>query len=212
MASTSGPLVTVNLMAHHLSGPTRLRSLNVPAYRVDGPNAIGTNDDGIRTTSQFTHRLSTRWTQVEWNQTICWGNDRISQEPGVIRVLLMPGVGYRVDPGRRWIDITIADMDNCAAPGDRTENGGVVYQFNGSGGAWGVCTCAAESRHPSVRQALNRPATVTTPGPDRRLGTDDDGTASVPPPSTGFLSNLAKQFHDPSHLYCDESPYRGLTN
>ncbi len=194
--------LTVNLMAHTVSGPDRLRDHGVPTYMADGSAEIKTRSEFRQTVSAGT------WTTVAAGGRICHGNDRVEQIPSVIRVLLMPGAGYRVDPNRRWIDITVIDMDNCAMPDDRTENGGVVYQFNESGGAWGTCTCATESQHPSVRRALDR--TIPTPGDDGRYGTDDDGTTDAPPASTALLRSLAGNFHDPSYLYCEESPYKGL--
>ncbi len=193
--------MSVNLIAFTVDGPDRLRNYGVPAY-------LAVDSAAIRSRSQFSQTISTSWTPVTGGNRICIGNDKIQQIPSTIRVLLLPGAGYRVDPQRRSIDVNVVDLDSCATPDDWPKNEGVVYQFNGSNGAWGTCTCAAQSQHPSVRRALDR--TIPTPGPDGRYGTDDDGTTDAPEPSAGFLGLLAAGFHDPSYLYCPESPWKGL--
>ncbi len=135
---------------------------------------------------------------------LCWKDDNLDTGDSEVMVVIVNGPGYTVHPTEGRKHFTITDNDDCAKPADTP--GGVVYQRRGGSS----CTCATESQHSSVRRALDRPKTITTPGMDRTLGTDDDGTADVPPPGAGFLSRLAGMFHDPSYLYCAESPYRGL--
>ncbi len=210
-ASQGAQGVTVNVMAHTVSGYDRFRNLGVPVYL----NESGLYQYGVyrlRTAATYTTN-STDWMDLNSfsnnRGSPCFKNDNLITGPSVIRVVLLRGTGYTINPQMRMVEVNIRDEHGEQFCGQVTAGQDRYMPHPQGGMAWGVCTCAAKSRHPSVRQALNRPATVTTPGPDRRLGTDD-GTASVPPPSTGFLSNLAKQFHDPSHLYCADSPYKGL--
>ncbi len=204
-ADRSANNVRLNLRAITVSGPDRLRDYGVPAYKADGSADISTG-------GTFRASLTTSYRDGGVvgmpDGMICWGDDKIESDASTVRIMLMPGAGYTIDPAKRWVEYQVIDLDNCSDPGGRTNNEGIVYKFNSSGGAWGTCTCATESRHPSVRRALDR--TIPTPGPDGQYGTDDDGTTDAPEPSAGFLNRLAAQFHDPSHIYCDESPYKGL--
>ncbi len=122
--------VTVELMAIPLSGPNRLRDHGMPAY-------VAIDSAAIQTRGQSTGTLTTTWCQVPPASWFCFGNDRIEQPGRVIRILLMPGPGDRVDPNRRWIDISVFDMDNCTDLDGQLSNGGVVYQFTPDGG---TCT------------------------------------------------------------------------
>ncbi len=204
-ADRSANNVMLNLRAVTVSGPERLRDYGVPAYKAAGSAEISTG-------GTFRANLTTSYRNGRAlgmpDGMICWGDDKIESDGSVVRIMLMRGAGYTIDPNKPWVEYSVFDQDTCSEPGGRTENEGVVYRFNSSGGAWGTCTCTAESRSPEVRRALDR--TIPTPGPDGRFGTDDDGTTDAPAPSAGFLSRLAAQFHDPSYLYCDESPYKGL--
>ena len=204
-ADRSANNVTLNLRAITVSGPDRLRDYGVPAYKARDSAEISTG--GTFGASLTTSYRDGRAVGMP-DEMICWGDDKIESTRSVVRIMLMRGPGYTIDPDKRWVEYSVFDIDNCSDPGREPNNEGIVYRFNASGGAWGTCTCATESRHSSVRRALDR--TIPTPGPDGRYGTDDDGTTEAPEPSTGFLSRLAAQFHDPSYLYCDESPYKGL--
>ncbi len=202
-ASQDASGVTVNVMAHTVSGHDRFRDLGVPAY-------VNRGVYRSRTTATFASN-STSW--VDLNSlsgntgSPCFPDDNLITGESVIRVVLLPGTGYTINPNMRMAEVVIWD-----GPGEecsRVRGNQKLYMPHPQGGmAWGVCTCAAQSQHPSVRRALDR--TIPTPGDDGRYGTDDDGTTPAPAPSEGFLSNLAKQFHDPSYLYCEGSPYRGF--
>ncbi len=208
-ASQGAQGVTVNVMAHTVSGYDRFRNLGVPAYL----NESGNFQYGVyrqRTAATYTTN-STDWTDLNSfsNNTgsPCFKNDNLITGPSVVRVVLLPGTGYTINPQMRMVELSIRDEPGEQSCNQVTDQD--LYMPHPQGGmAWGVCTCAAQSQHPSVRRALDR--TIPTPGDDGRYGTDDDGTTPAPAPSEGFLSNLAKQFHDPSHLYCEGSPYRGL--
>ena len=145
---------------------------------------------------------------IPQGRAICWGDDNLDTGDTEVMLVIANGPGYTVDPAASTHTFTIRDNDDCRNPA--ATPGGVVYKFrNGNSGS--TCICATESRHSSARRALDpKKRTIPTPGDDGRYGTDDDGTATAPSPSAGFLSGLAKQFHDPSYLYCEESPYRGL--
>ena len=211
-ASSNAQGVSVNVFAHTVSGYDRFRNPGVRAY-IDPSSS-----DVYRQRSQATYTdNSTAWEQLgdtggsfsNGAGSPVFPNDLLVTGNSVVRVILMPGTGYTINPNMRSVDITVRDTpgERCAAASSAP--GGKYYMPHPQGGlAWGVCTCAAESRHSSVRRALDR--TIPTAGPDGRFGTDDDGTTEAPEPSTGFLSRLAAQFHDPSYLYCDESPYKGL--
>ncbi len=133
---------------------------------------------------------------------LCWGDDNLDTGDTEVMVVIANGPGYTVHPTKGRAIFTIRENDSCANPTAAT--GGVVHRMNGSS----TCICATKSRSSEVRRALDR--TIPTPGPDGRFGTDDDGTTDAPEPSAGFLSRLAAQFHDPSYLYCMDSPYKGL--
>jgi len=76
--------------------------------------------------------------------------------------------------------------------------GGVVWKENPD------CRCATESTHASVRRLGSQSTTIT-----RR----DSTTETYTQPEENWrqtLRNLAKDFSDPSYLYCAESPWKGL--
>ena len=202
-ASQDARNVTVNVIAHTVSGHDRFRNFGVPAY---------VNQDVYRprTTATFAN-ITTSWVHLNSSSSNtgspCFPDDNLITGDSVIRVVLLPGSGYTINPNMRMAEVVIRDepLEECGM----VRGSQKLYMPHPQGGmAWGVCTCAAQSQHPSVQRALDR--TVPTPGDDGRYGTVDDGTTPAPAPSTGFLSNLGRQFHDPSHLYCEGSPYRGL--
>ncbi len=135
---------------------------------------------------------------------LCWGDDNLDTGDTEVMVVIANGPGYTVHPTKGRAIFTIRENDSCANPTAAT--GSVVHQMNSSGR---TCICATESRVSDVRRALDR-GTIPTPGDDGRYGTDDDGTTTGPEKPANFLSRLAAQFHDPSYLYCPESPYKGL--
>ncbi len=181
--------VRLNLMAVTVSGPDRLRDYGVPAYQASGSAEINT-----RTTFQASLRTSYRIRLAPSGQLICWGDDKIQSDASVIRVMLMPGSGYMIDPNKRWVDYTIFDMDNCSDPAGRTQNGGIVYQFNSSGGAWGTCTCAEESY--AVRSLRAR----------RGVG-EDPGQFANEEALQSYASAAASWMTDSTN-YCPESPHQ----
>ncbi len=209
-ASRGAQGVSVNVFAHTVSGHDRFRNYGVPAYIEQGSRTV------YRQRSRATYTSnSTDWMSLgDFNGgrgagSPLFPNDLLVTGDSVVRVILMPGTGYTINPNMRSVDVTVRDTPGESCDAASSAPGGKYYMPHPQGGlAWGVCTCAAASLHPEVRRALDR--TVPTPGPDGRYGTDDDGTMPAPPPSTEFLSNLGRQFHDPSHLYCEESPYKGL--
>ncbi len=133
---------------------------------------------------------------------LCWGDDNLDTGDTEVMVVIANGPGYTVHPTKGRAVFTIRENDSCRNP--TSTPGGVVHRMNGSS----TCICATASRVSDVRRALDR--TIPTPGDDGRYGTDDDGTTAAPPPGAGFLSRLAAQFHDPSYLYCPDSPWKGL--
>ncbi len=197
--------------------PTQTTNVHVIASTTRGPNLFENRNPGLLT-DHVDNRNIRGYVSVripardgDWyNGYLCWRDDTIDSGNGSdVRVQIVNGSGYTVSPTRGHVNITIAENDFCNNP----PVDGVVHKLNASGGAWGTCTCAMESQHPSVRRALDPDKRkIPTPGPDGRYGTDDDGTTNAPEPSTGFLRSLAAQFHDPSYLYCEESPYKGLPN
>ncbi len=208
-ASSNAQGVSVNIFAHTVSGHDRFRDYGVPAYIEQGSNTVYRQRSQARYTNNNTNWAELNSSLFSGAGSPCFADDLLITGNSVVRVFLMPGTGYTINPNMRSVDITVRDTPNekCASPNNAP--GGKYYMPHPQGGlAWGVCTCAAASLHPDVRRALDR--TVPTPGRDGRYGTDDDGTMPAPPPSTEFLSNLGRQFHDPSHLYCEESPYKGL--
>ncbi len=165
--------------------------------KADGTGLIADKNDRIKGFAEMT--LTSKGLSATG---LCWGDDNLDTGDSTVMVVIANGPGYTVHPTKGRAVFTIRENDSCRNPTAAT--GGVVHRMNGSS----TCICATESRHSSVRRALNR--TMPTPGDDGRYGTEDDGTTDAPPPSAGFLSSLAGMFHDPSHLYCADSPYKGL--
>ncbi len=196
----SGSL-TVRVAAITVSGPDRFSERHGGKFlnKADGTGPIAAKNANIKGFAEMT--LTTNGLRPTG---LCWKDDNLDTGDSEVMIVIVNGPGYTVHPTEGRAYLTITDNDDCANPAGTP--GGVVYQRRGGSS----CTCATESQHSSVRRALDRPKTITTPGMDRTLGTDDDGTADVPPPGAGFLSRLAGMFHDPSYLYCAESPYRGL--
>ncbi len=192
--------VRVHLIAYTVSRPDRLRNRGVEAYKVNA-------DQIIRSSDQFVRNLTTAWTPLDAGRGICIGDNRIKEDLSEIHVVLMraPNGGYEVGT-QRSIDISVLDRDTCGDATAIDRNGGAIYRVEANGQS---CTCATESRVSDVRRALEE-RTYPTPGDDERYGTDDDGTAEASPASMDFLKSLARNFHDPSYLYCNESPYKGL--
>jgi len=113
----------------------------------------------------------------------------------VVEVVIANGPGYTVHPERGRIEFTITDNDDCTSPAGTP--GGVVWKESG-------CRCATASTHASVRRLSER-TTVLNAG-------EDDERTVTPPEETWqqTLRNLAAHFSDPSYLYCEESPWKGL--
>ena len=166
--------------------------------KADGSGLIAAKNGRI---TGFAEMTLTRKTLTSTG--LCWGDDNLDTGDSTVMVVIANGPGYTVHPTKGRATFTIRDNDSCRNPTAAT--GGVVHRMNGSS----TCICATESRVSDVRRALED-RTIPTPGDDGRYGTDDDGTTDAPLPGAGFLSRLAAQFHDPSHLYCADSPYKGL--
>ncbi len=213
----------VALIAFTVDGPDRLRNYGVPAYLADGSAAI-------RSRSQFSQTIGTGRTAVATEHQICVGND---QPVSPIRTLLLPAPGCRVDPDHRSIDILVADLDACDAPDDQTANGRVVDQFNGSGS---TCICAAARRNANVRRLVGPdPVVIAEPSttPSNPMGNDEERQRAIKDDAVNCrnancnrtfcteqrqsemthqtsLRRLGEDFHDPGHLYCPKSPWKGL--
>ncbi len=138
---------------------------------------------------------------------LCWGDDNLDTGDTEVMVVIANGPGYTVHPTKGRADFTIRENDSCANPAAAT--GGVVHRMNGSS----TCICATASRVSDVRRALTPISReFRTAGPDGIFGNADDVTETreLTPSSPGFLQQLAAQFHDPSHLHCPDSPWKGL--
>ena len=208
--------VDARVFAVVLSGHNRFADRHGGKFlkRADNGELIAPKNAGIGSRGRVTWAAGARSNRLplgEGGQGICWSDDNLDTGDTEVMIVIANGPGYTVDPEESRHTFTIRDNDDCANPA--ATPGGVVYKINGGR----TCICATESRVSDVRRALKRPTnipgqTVPTPGPDGQIGTDDDGTAPVPfpPASTDFLRSLAGNFHDPSYLYCEESPYKGL--
>ncbi len=119
---------------------------------------------------------------------LCWTDDNLDTGPSEVEVVILNGPGYTVHPERGRFRFTIRDNDDCANPA--ATPGGVVYKMD-SGGR--TCICATESRHSNML---------------RRLA--DQPTRQSAATHQAKLRQLGTMFHDPSHLYCPESPWKGL--
>ncbi len=187
-----------------------------PSPTVPRPTGSGFQSDTVPKNDKIAGSGTVTWgrggsgnTQpgIPEGRAICWADDNLDTGDTEVMLVIANGPGYTVDPANSRHTFTIRDNDDCRDPA--ATPGGVVYRMNGSS----TCICATESRVSDVRRALTpitRP--FRTAGPDGIFGNDDDVTETreLTPSSPGFLKQLAAQFHDPPHLYCPDSPYRGL--
>jgi len=136
----------------------------------------------------------------------------------VVEVVIANGPGYTVHPERGRIEFTITDNDDCTNPAGTP--GGVVWKENPD------CRCAMQSTHASVRRLgspkprvhvdLRACADGETPGDPPVCSTSRRAPATTRTHTQSeatwrqTLGNLAAHFSDPSHLYCEDSPYKGL--
>jgi len=180
--------LTVNVVAITTAGPDRFADRHGGKFlrKADG-SLIAPKNGSIKSsaTIQFAQRQN-------YPTRLCWADDSLDTGDSQVMVFVANGPGYTAHPTSGRLEFTITDNDECANPVAAT--GGVVYRHNASGGAWGTCTCARESQHSSVR----------------RLATAEPSPGQSEETWRQNLLNLSGFFHDPSHLYCDDSPYRGL--
>jgi len=117
---------------------------------------------------------------------ICWRNDIIDSGFSEVMVVIANGPGYTVSPTAGRLNFSIFDNDACTAPA--TTPGGVFWKENPD------CRCATKSTNDRVER-------LTTPEP--RDGQSMEAWQQI-------RRNVAQYFHDPSYLYCADSPYKGL--
>ncbi len=151
-ASRGAQGVSVNVFAHTVSGHDRFRNHGVPAYIEQGSRTV------YRQRSRATYTSnSTDWMSLgDFNGgrgagSPLFPDDLLVTGDSVVRVILMPGTGYTINPNMRSVDITVRDTpgESC----DAASSGVKYYMPHPQGGlAWGVCTCSDEGPwHPQQR-------------------------------------------------------------
>jgi len=112
--------VTVNIIAYHVSGYNRLYDRNVPVWLTPGQDA--SNVYRSRTSITYTNN-STNWRRLNSSSnrtaSLCFPDDRLITGPSTMRVALMGGSGYTINPNMPTVDITVTDdgTDDCDSPG-----------------------------------------------------------------------------------------------
>jgi len=149
---------------------------------------------------------------------LCWRNDIIDSGSPEVDIVIANGAGYTVHPTKGRHRFVLIEDDDCTNPA--AAPGGVVWKQNPG------CRCAMQSTNAEVRRH-----TSPEPRVHVALRACRDGETPTDPPqcSTGFfapartqtstqseevwrqhLRNVASHFSDPPHLYCAESPWKGL--
>ncbi len=191
-ASSDAEGVTVNILAHTVSDHDRFRDYGVPAY-------IETTPAVYRSRTQVTSP-TTLWAELNSSTfsgmgSPCFADDLLITGSSVVRVILMPGTGYTVNPDMRSVDITVRDTpgESCASPDNAP--GGKYYMPHPQGGLkWGVCTCAEEGPwHPQYRLVDGNRVWVNK---------GDDGYDEA-------YGEKQRAWRADTTNYCPDSPYQG---
>ncbi len=185
--------VDARVFAVVLSGHNRFADRHGGKFlkRADNGELIAPKNARIGSRGRVTWAAGARYNQLpmgKGGQGICWSDDNLDTGDTEVMIVIANGPGYTVDPEESRHTFTIRDNDDCANPA--ATPGGVVYKMD-SGGR--TCICATESRHSNML---------------RRLA--DQPTRQSAATHQAKLRQLGTMFHDPSHLYCAESPWKGL--
>ncbi len=143
-ASSGAQGVTVNLMAFHVSGYNRLYDRNVPVHLT--PNQDASNVYRSQTSITYTGNSTAWWRLNAFSSdntaSLCFPNDRLITGESTIRVVIMGGSGYTINPNMSAVDIRVNDdaSDDCTSMGGIMTNGGRIYNWEDGG-----CICANQS-------------------------------------------------------------------
>lgn len=141
--------VTVNLLAYTISGHNRIYDYNVPEYLK--PSQDASNVYRSRTSITYSG-TSTAWWRLnalssDNTASLCFPDDRLITGESMIRVVLMGGSGYTVNPDMAAVDVRINDdaSDACDNPDGIMNSGGIIYKVL-NGNLNDMCVCANQSK------------------------------------------------------------------
>ena len=162
-ASRNAQGVTVNILAYTVSGFDRFWNRNVPPWIEDTPE----NSPLVyRTRSTPTYTgTSTGWFSLNRfpdssntpnSGSPCFPDDNLIAGISEVKVVLMPGTGYTINPDMREVIVNITDeneesCDNEAEIARRamSDTAPLMYKVTGNGslGSYsGTCICATEAQ------------------------------------------------------------------
>ena len=191
-ASSNPQGVRVNIFAYTVSGHDRFKNYGVPAY-IERTPAVYRQRSQVSYTSNMTG-----WAELNsfgGTGSPCFPDDLLITGSSVVRVVLMRGAGYTINPNMRSVDITVRDTpgESCASP-DNTP-GGKYYMPHPQGGlAWGMCTCSEEGPWHPQRRLVNGNRVWVNKGDD---GYDEAYGAEQ------------RKWRSDTTNYCPDSPYQG---
>ncbi len=193
-ASSNAQGVSVNIFAYTVSGHDRFRDYGVPAY-MEGSRAVYRQRSQARYTSNNTNWADLNSSSFSGAGSPCFADDLLITGDSVVRVVLMRGTGYTINPNMRSVDITVRDTPNerCDLPSNTP--GGKYYMPHPQGGlAYGVCTCSAEGPWYPQQRLVNGNRVWVNKG-------DDDYDEAYGAVQRGWRSDTTN--------YCPGSPYQG---
>ena len=138
--------VTVNTYAYTVSGYDRLRNHGVVAYLEDGETLTYRS----RGAATYTGNSTSWFSLAEFSDgagSPCFPNDKLITSDSVIRVVLLPGAGYTINPDMRQVETIVKDNneEDCDDVGHIDRNDGILYKVTGNGslGSYGgTCICS----------------------------------------------------------------------
>ena len=171
--------IEVRVLAVTRSGHDRFRDYGVPIYIDETDTRTIRSSATVTIPAGSDTKLSPQSTDP-----ICWKNDNLDTGDSEVEIVIVGGVGYRVNPNRNSLRFTIVEDDDCANPGERT-----VYVPIG-GNMNNTCVCRTQT----VAEGLY---------PDQRAARQASG-AEWSPSVKDYLRSTADHSN-----YCPESPYQG---
>ncbi len=173
--------IEVRVLAVTRSGHDRFRDYGVPIYIDEMDERVIRSSATVTIPAGDTTKLSPQSVDP-----ICWRNDHLDTGDSEVEIVIVGGVGYRVNPTRNSLRFTILEDDDCANPGNRT-----VYVPIG-GNMNNTCVCrtravAAELYPGSVEGVAHR---------------IDDYYVTI-------NGNRSLRSSNDQSNYCPESPYQG---
>ena len=127
--------IEVRVLARTLSGHDRFRDYGVPVYIDEDDERVIRSLATVTIPAGSMTKLSPQSVDP-----ICWKNDYLVTGDSEVEIVIVGGVGYRVNPNRNSLRFTIVEDDDCANPGEHT-----VYVPIG-GNMNNTCVCITKDK------------------------------------------------------------------